>query len=96
MGHRVHTQTGSPKTGSPKPDRINNFGATTSISSLHEALRKNGHQISKQTLTRYIDALVNARVLHECGRFNLKSRKFLSGEKKYYIADLAFYFALNT
>ena len=75
---------------------INNFGATTSINNLYEDLRKNGQIISRQTLTRYISALMDAKVLYECSRFDMKSRKSLSGEKKYYISDLSFYYALNT
>lgn len=75
---------------------IHNFGATTSIKNLHEDLRKNGQIISRQSVTRYIKALVDAKVLYECDRFDLKSRKSLSGEKKYYVADLSFYFAFNT
>ncbi|MCR4875916.1 MAG: ATP-binding protein [Clostridiales bacterium] len=75
---------------------INNFGATTSINNLHEDLRKNGQNISRQTVTRYIKALTDAKVLYECNRFDMKSRKSLTGEKKYYISDLSFYYSLNT
>lgn len=75
---------------------INNFGATTSINNLHDDLRKNGQSISRQTLTRYIKALVDAKILYECNRFDMKSRKSISGEKKYYISDLSFFYALNT
>ena len=75
---------------------VNNFGATTSINNLYQDLRKNGQSISRQALTHYINVLLDAKVLYECGRFDLKSRKSLSGEKKYYIADLSFYYALNT
>lgn len=75
---------------------INNFGSTTSINNLWEDLRKIGQTISRQTLTRYIKVLVDAKVLYECNRFDLKSRKSLTGEKKYYIGDLSFYYSLNT
>ncbi|WP_409337157.1 ATP-binding protein [Eubacterium sp. F2] len=75
---------------------INNFGATTSIKNLYDDLHKNGHTISRQTLTRYIQALVDAKVLYRCERFDTKSRRSLSGGKKYYISDLSFFFALNT
>ena len=75
---------------------INNFGATTSIKNLHEDLRKNGQKISRQTVARYIKALIDAKVLYECNRFDMKSRKSLTGEKKYYISDLSFYYSLNT
>ena len=75
---------------------INNFGATMSIKSLTEALVKNGHSITRATVTKYIKALTDAKVLYECNRFDMKSKKSLSGEKKYYLADLGFYYAQNT
>ena len=74
---------------------INNFGATTSINSLHEALLKNGMTISRATVTRYIKTLVDAKILYECKRFDMKSKTTLSGEQKYYVADLSFYYAMN-
>lgn len=75
---------------------INNFGATMSISSLCNALRKNGNSVSRATVSRYVQALLDAKILYECSRFDLKSKKSLSGEKKYYLADLSFYYAQNT
>ena len=75
---------------------INNFGATTSISGLQESLEKNGMKISRTTLSNYIKILVDAKILYECSRFDMKSKKSLSGEKKYYVSDLSFFFSLNT
>ncbi len=75
---------------------INNYGSTTSINSLHEALVKTGIAIGRRTVTRYIQTLVDAKILYECNRFDMKSKRALSGEKKYYLVDLSFYFALNT
>ena len=75
---------------------INNFGATMSIKSLTEALEKNGNKITRATVNKYITALVDAKILYECNRFDMKSKKALAGEKKYYLADLSFYFAQNT
>ncbi len=75
---------------------INNFGATTSIKGLTEALIKNGMKITRQTVTKYIQTLVDAKILYECNRFDMKSKRSLSGEKKYYLADLSFYFSQNT
>ena len=75
---------------------INNFGATTSVSGLQESLEKNGMKISRATLSNYIKILVDAKILYECSRFDMKSKKSLSGEKKYYVSDLSFYFSLNT
>lgn len=75
---------------------INNFGATTSINNICDALKKNGIAITKATVSRYIKALIDAKILYECPRFDMKSKRSLSGEKKYYLADLSFYFAENT
>ena len=75
---------------------VNNFGAVTSINSLHEALRKNGLLIGRETVTKYIQILLDAKILYECPRFDMKSKRSLSGEKKYYLADLSFFFAMNT
>lgn len=75
---------------------INNFGATTSIKSLTESLIKNGMKVTRQTVSKYIQILTDAKILYECNRFDMKSKKYLSGETKYYLSDLSFYFSLNT
>lgn len=74
---------------------INNYGATMSISSLQKTLEKDGMAIKRTTLDRYIKALTDAKILYECKRFDMKSKKSLTGEKKYYFADTSFYFATN-
>ena len=75
---------------------INNFGATTSINSLQEALVKNGLNITRATVTKYISVLIDAKILYACDRFDMKSKRALKGEKKYYLSDLSFYFCDNT
>lgn len=75
---------------------INNFGATTSLKSLKKAIEHTGTSISEATIARYVHALLDAKILYECPRFDMKSKKSLSGEKKYYLADTSFYFAQNT
>lgn len=75
---------------------INNFGSTTSLSNILEDLHKNGSDITRETLNRYIQVLIDAKILHKCERFDLKSRKSIGGEQKHYLADLGLYFAFNT
>lgn len=75
---------------------INNYGATTSLKNLKKAIEQNGTPISEATIARYIKALLDAKILYECPRFDMKSKKSLSGEKKYYLADTSFYFVQNT
>lgn len=75
---------------------INNFGATFSIKSLQKALKKNSVNVKEETISKYIKALIDSKILYVCNRFDMKSKKSLSGEKKYYLADTSFYFATNT
>lgn len=75
---------------------INNFGATTSLNNICDAIRKSGTPINISTVSKYVKALIDAKILYECPRFDMKSKRSLSGEKKYYLADLSFYYAENT
>lgn len=47
-------------------------------------------------VARYLQILEDAKIVSRCARFDLRSRKSLRGEQKYYLADLGFHFALNT
>ena len=75
---------------------INNFGATMSLTNILDDLKKNGCPIRRETLHRYLTILEEAKIIYPCYRFDLKSRRSVSGEQKYYLADLGFYFAMNT
>ena len=75
---------------------INNFGSTTSLKSILKELHKSGMDIKRETLNRYINILMDAKIIYECKRFDLKSKKSINGEQKYYLSDMGFYFATNT
>jgi len=75
---------------------INNFGAKMSIGSLSDYLSKlEGKKIRKETIYSYIKILENAKIISKCQRFDIKSKRSLNGEEKYYLSDLSFYFANN-
>ena len=74
---------------------LNNYGATTSFTNILSDLEKNGMRITRETLVRYVEILKDAKILCECERFDLKSRRSLQGEKKFYLSDLGFFFATN-
>ncbi len=75
---------------------INNFGATMSISSIAEYFEKQEHiNIRTETLNNYLQILQNAKIIYKCPRFDVKSKKSLRGEQKYYLADLGIYFSRN-
>lgn len=75
---------------------IANFGASTNLTNIVSDLNKRGIKLKIETANRYIKALENAKILIRCDRFDVKSRKALMGDKKYYLSDLSFYYALNT
>ncbi len=75
---------------------VNNFGATTSIQNIVDDFAKIGTTIKKETVNKYISALISAKIIMPCERFDMKSRRSLAGEKKYYLSDLSFYYAFNT
>ena len=37
--------------------------------------------IRRETIARYVDLLINAKILYKCERFDLKSRKSLRGDE---------------
>ena len=75
---------------------INNFGSTTSVNSICDFFRKNGENVSKVTIYNYLEILENAKIISKCERFDMKSKRSLNGEEKYYLSDLSFYFSINT
>ena len=75
---------------------INNFGATMSLRNITDELNRAGVAVTLQTVSRYVKVLLDAKILCECPRFDLKSRRSLKGDRKYYLSDLSFFFAENT
>lgn len=75
---------------------INNFGATVSLSSIADYFDKQEHiKIRTETLNNYLKILENAKIIYKCPRFDVKSKKALRSEQKYYLADLGIYFSRN-
>ena len=76
---------------------INNFGAVISIKNIQDYLKKQVKvNVDRRTIKRYIDILEKAKIIYPCELFDIKSKSVLKGDKKYYLADLSIYFALNT
>ena len=76
---------------------VNNFGSIISVGSIYNYLTKGEKiEVDRRTIKSYIEVLENAKIIYPCDLFDIKSKKVLDGEKKYYLADLSIYFALNT
>lgn len=76
---------------------IDSIGSLSSQNKITRTLKSFGYKTNVETLGAYYSYLVDAFFLHESPRFDLKGKKILSGEKKYYINDLAFkYFTASS
>ncbi len=75
---------------------VNNFGSMISVSSIRDYYKGKNINIDERTIDRYIKILENAKILYKCDTFDIKSKEVLKGERKYYLADLSIYYALNT
>lgn len=75
---------------------LNNYSSPFSLNSLLEALANEGFSTKATTVRGYIEDLKKAKIIYECNRFDLKSKAALKREQKYYLADMAIYFAMNT
>ncbi len=75
---------------------LNNYSQTFSFSNLADCLRKEGLIFKDSTVRGYIEDLKKAKIVYECNRFDLKSKRSIKREQKYYLADLSIYFSMNT
>ena len=74
---------------------LNNYASPFSLKSFCLALEQQGLCFKQSTVKNYIDFLTKAKIVYECNRFDLKSKKSLAREQKYYLSDLSFYFSSN-
>lgn len=75
---------------------INNFGSMISAPSIQKYYNSINISIDIRTIKKYISLLCDAKIIYPCNTFDIKSKISLSGEKKYYLADLSIYFLYNT
>ena len=75
---------------------LNNYSAAFTLNNLLDCLKEEGYRTKPSTVRGYIEDLKKAKIVYECNRFDLKSKKSIKREQKYYLADLAIYFSMNT
>lgn len=75
---------------------INNYSAPFSLKNLCEKLQSEGLRIKQETVRKYITDLEDAKIVYQCNRFDLKSKRAIAREQKFYLADLSIYFSTNT
>ncbi len=75
---------------------IDNIGNLFSINSIVKTLKNQSYKTNAETLTNYIEALKKSYFIYEVTRFDIKGKKILSGERKFYINDTGFKYFLSS
>ena len=75
---------------------INNYASPFSLKKFYDSLVEAGINTKITTIKNYIEILKKAKIVYECNRFDLKSKKSLTRDQKFYLADLALYFSFST
>jgi hypothetical protein len=69
---------------------IDNVGKLFSLDAIGKKLKTTGIHINLVTLANYIHYLELTFLIHAVRRYDLKGKKILDGERKYYLNDLGF------
>lgn len=67
---------------------MDNVGKTFSAKTISDFLKSQGRKLSTETVYNYIKALENAFLVHKATRFDIKGKRMLETQEKYYLADL--------
>lgn len=72
---------------------MDNIGNVTSIRAITDTLSSNKSKVDHKTVGKYIDALCKAFAFYRIRRYDIRGKRYLRSEDKYYLADQSFRFA---
>ncbi len=72
---------------------MDNISNLTSVNNITNVLNFNKVSITDKTINNYIEYLCNAFAFYKVKRYDVKGKKFLSTQYKYYLADHSFRYA---
>lgn len=67
---------------------FDNIGNETSLSNIVKVLKQAANPISAPTLDNYLKGLVDSYLIYKCDRYDIKGKKYLDANSKYYVVDL--------
>ena len=67
---------------------MDNIGNTFSAKTIADFLKSQGRRLSVETVYNYLDALTAACLVHRVPRYDIKGKKLLETQEKYYLSDL--------
>lgn len=72
---------------------MDNVGNLTSIRSIADTLESNRTKADHKTISKYLDALCKAFAFYRIRRYDIRGKRYLKSEDKYYLVDQGFRFA---
>ncbi len=69
---------------------LDNASNITSVRNIADSLIAKGTKTNDKTVGKYVDYLCNAFAFYKVRRFNIRGKKYLASQDKYYMADHAF------
>ncbi len=73
---------------------FDNMGQTFSALTLSKYLKNEHRKLDTETVYNYLKKLESAYILHRCSRYDIKGKEILKTQEKFYLADVAFRFAV--
>ena len=73
---------------------FDNIGSETSIRNIKNTMKSAGRDIQIPTIENYLDGLLDAFVLYKIGRYDIKGKKHLRTNAKYYLSDIGLRYML--
>lgn len=72
---------------------MDNIGNRTSIRNIANSITTNKYKTNDKTCGSYIDHICKSFLFYPLTRYDIKGKRYLESDKKYYLADLSFRFA---
>ena len=73
---------------------MDNIGNIFSAKAISDFLKNQGRKLSTETVYNYLIALEEAFLIHKASRFDIKGKRLLETQEKYYLSDLGLRHAL--
>lgn len=73
---------------------MDNIGSKTSVRNIANTLTSHGYRTNDKTCGSYIDYLCRSFLFYPMQRFDVRGKRYLESDKKYYLADLSLRYAI--
>lgn len=67
---------------------FDNIGNETSLRNIERGLKSFGYSVSAPTIDTYLKGLLDSYLIYKCEQYDIKGKRILSTNSKYYVADI--------